>query len=198
MGSILLSKEEDSNYAASIIAAWAFHYVNIAPKAAWYSQLHPKSVAVRTEKSYRSEVFAKGHLLLADEPKDVGGLDLGPDPFTYLAAALGACTTITLRMYADRKKIPLEAVTANIRLKQESLQDGSRKSIYSRELLLEGDLSAEEKERLAEIANRCPVHRTLEGEVQIETKIVESLAAKPTTSQPQTSQPQTSQPQTKT
>ena len=127
---------------------------------------------------YRTEILANGHPLVADEPISVGGTNTGPSPYELLAAALGACTTMTLRMYADRKGWPLEEV--EVRLRHEKIHcadcaeaSGERSKIdhIRRELVIEGDLDEDQRRRLVEIADRCPVHRTLHSEVRITTTV---------------------------
>jgi putative redox protein len=140
----------------------------------------PHEVVVReTGKGYAQEIRAGRHLLRADEPVTSGGSDTGPDPYALLLSALGACTAITIRMYANRKAWPLEGVT--VRLSQQKIyardceecetKDESRIDRIMREVELAGALSAEQKARLVEIAEKCPVHRTLLGEKQIVTRL---------------------------
>ena len=117
---------------------------------------------------------ANGHTLLADEPTDVGGANLGPTPYDYLLAALGACTSITLRMYADRRDWPLESIT--VRLKHEKIHAADCEACETEtgkidriELELVGPLEEVQRKRLLEIADRCPVHRTLHSEIFVQT-----------------------------
>jgi len=128
---------------------------------------------------YSQWIETGGHVLAADEPLAAGGTDSGPDPYALLLAALGACTSITVRMYADRKGWPLTGVT--VRLSQAKVyardcaecetRDDSRIDRIDREIELSGDLSEEQRRRLLEIADRCPVHRTLLHPKQIVTKL---------------------------
>jgi putative redox protein len=138
-------------------------------------------VVVRTGRTgYRSEIIANGHRLIADEPIAVGGSGTGPDPYDYLVTALGACTSMTLRMYADRKNWPLEEIV--VRLKHEKVHAADCREcetregkidVIEREIELQGPLEAEQKRRLVEIADRCPVHRTLQGEIVVRTRLKE-------------------------
>lgn len=128
---------------------------------------------------YRTELQAGGHSLLADEPGSVGGENTGPSPYDLLAAALGACTVMTLRMYADRKQWPLEGVTVRVTHQKRHTTDcvdcetkATQMDEFSRELWLQGALDEQQQVRLLEIANRCPVHRSLEGEVKVRTKLL--------------------------
>ena len=127
-----------------------------------------------------TEVLANGHPLIADEPVSVGGTNTGPSPYELLTAALGACTSMTLRMYADRKGWPLEA--AEVRLEHSKIHcvdcaeaSKGRPKIdhISRELVLEGPLDEAQQQRLLEIADRCPVHRTLHSEIKVTTTLAE-------------------------
>lgn len=177
----LLSRVEDSRYAAGVIANWARKYIRVNQNADREARPGDNRVVVRTGASgFRTEVLANGHPLIADEPVSVGGTNTGPSPYELLAAALGACTTMTLRMYADRKDWPLEAV--EVRLEHEKIHcvdcaEASRGQPkidhISRELLLEGPLDEAQRNRLVEIADRCPVHRTLHSEIEVTTTLVE-------------------------
>jgi uncharacterized OsmC-like protein len=132
----------------------------------------------RTEAGYRTEIDADGHHLVADEPVPAGGTDAGPSPYDLMSAALAACTTMTLRMYADRKRWPLEAVEARVRHEKVHCEDcgevgakSSRIDRFQRLLSLAGPLDEDQRRRLLEIADRCPVHRTLHSKVKVETKL---------------------------
>ncbi|MGA9854555.1 MAG: alpha/beta fold hydrolase [Gammaproteobacteria bacterium] len=175
----LLSRPEDSEYVGLLLAAWATKYLGelgVKPSA---SLAEEGQVVVQINKDhYRTEVYAGVHHLLADEPKDVGGSDAGPSPYGYLTSALGACTAITLRMYADRKQWPLESVRVHLTHAKIHAQDCADCEIkegridkFDREIELRGELSAEQTQRLLEIADKCPVHQTLHSEVLIETHL---------------------------
>jgi putative redox protein len=138
-------------------------------------------VVTETGQGYAQRIEAGRYILFADEPASAGGTDTGPDPYTLLLAALGACTSMTLRMYANRKKWPLESVS--VRVAHERIhardcaecetKDDSRVDRFAREITLKGPLSDEQKQRLVEIAERCPVHRTLMGQRTIATRLIE-------------------------
>lgn len=167
----LLSQAPQARYAAQVIAAWAGRYLEDESQAPEHD---PKAVLVRTEEGYYSDVYARGHHLLADEPEDVGGSDSGPTPFEYLAAALGACTSITMRMYADRKEWPMEAVEVQVRYRKVPREDGQgKRDRLERKLRIFGtDLDDDQRERLTEIANRCPVHRAIEADIEVVTELM--------------------------
>ena len=135
-------------------------------------------VAESGEGKFTQVVRAGRHTLTADEPVSVGGDDLGPNPYDYLLVALGACTSMTLRMYAARKEIPLEHVAVDLRHSRMHAKDcrdcetdKGRVDRIEIDLTLEGDLTPEQRERLLEIAHRCPVHRTLMSEKQIDVRL---------------------------
>ena len=140
----------------------------------------PDAVTVtgRAADGFLSPVNANGHELLADEPEEHGGSDQGPTPYDFLAAALGSCTVMTLNMYARRKEWPLEKVEVSLthdRIHAKDCEDCSSKGgqihLLKRTLRLHGDLDEAQKQRLLEMADRCPVHRTLEGEIRIRTQL---------------------------
>ncbi len=177
----LLTRRADSDYVADVIAGWASRYLPEVP--ADERKTEPGTVLV-TETGYgryANDVVAGPHVLRADEPRSVGGDDTGPTPYGYLSAALGACTTMTLRMYADRKEWPLERVSVSVKHEKIHASDcehceteSGRIDRFDRTLRIEGPLSDEQRRRLAEIADRCPVHRTLHAEVEVRTHVESS------------------------
>jgi putative redox protein len=172
----LLSRAEDATYAAGVIAAWAARYL---PAEATPTAPPPDGVEVYTGASgYTSTVRVGQHSFLVDESTSVGGADLGPNPYDYLLAALGACTAITLRMYADRKDIPLAGVRVRLRHTKIHATDcaecetGEGKvDRIDRELELEGALDEAQRARLLEMADRCPVHRSLATRIVVHTAL---------------------------
>ncbi|HEY0970358.1 MAG TPA: alpha/beta fold hydrolase [Gemmatimonadales bacterium] len=176
----LLSEPRDAAYAAGVIAAWAERYLPPVPEEGAEESERPTRVTVSTgREGYRTEIGVRHHTLVADEPGSVGGTDAGPTPYDLLVAALGACTTMTLQMYARRKGWPLEEAIARLRhtrgyahdqARCEEDEDACLDSI-ERELELVGPLGAEQRRRLAEIADRCPVHRTVTRRIAVRTTV---------------------------
>lgn len=121
---------------------------------------------------FQQNITAGKHAFLADEPEDMGGKDTGPAPFDFVMAGLGACTSMTIRMYADLKKIPLTGVKVNLHYSKREL-DGKKIDHIEREIALSGDLSETDREKLLIIANKCPVHKALEGNLKVDSRLVD-------------------------
>lgn len=128
------------------------------------------TISERPGGKYTNDVRSSRHHFYADEPVDLGGSDLGPTPYELLNAALGSCTSITLRMYADRKKWPVEKISVDVTHAKEIHGDGIKRDIFTRIITVEGDLDEAQHARMIEIANKCPVHRTLEAGADVITK----------------------------
>ncbi|CAA9554597.1 MAG: Bll2902 protein [uncultured Truepera sp.] len=176
----LLTREADARYAGEVIAAWARRYL-AAGEPAWWKDVADNRVVARTDKGLRTDLRMNGHSFVADEPVSVGGTELGPTPYDLLAAALASCTGMTLRLYAGRKGWPLGAVTVGVthsKVHQEDCESCDTKRVrldlFERELELTGPLNETQRARLVEIANLCPVHRTLESEVRGDAHLRES------------------------
>jgi putative redox protein len=178
----LLSQKRDAIYVADVIAAWAERYLD-KPAEAVKAEGEPGVVLVRETGvgKFQQEIVSGAHRFLADEPVAVGGLDSGPSPYNLLLAALGACTAMTVRLYADHKKLPLERVSVRLthnKIHAQDCEDCETKEgmldRIDRNITLEGPLDVDQRKRLIEIANKCPVHRTLESE--IDTRTVEQAA----------------------
>jgi uncharacterized OsmC-like protein/fermentation-respiration switch protein FrsA (DUF1100 family) len=175
----LLSQRRDSTYAADVIAAWAERYVDLAaPQAADLPEA-PRQVVVRETRAskFQQTVSVGPHRLIADEPKAAGGDDTGPGPYDFLLAGLGACTSMTMRLYADRKSLPLDRVTVTLKHNKIHAEDcaecDTREGMLDqidRVIAMEGALDPDQRKRLMEIADKCPVHRTLKSEIRILTR----------------------------
>jgi putative redox protein len=137
-----------------------------------------RRVTIRTgQERYRSDVVVRGHRFVVDEPPEIGGGDTGPTPFDLLCAGLGACVTITLRMYADRKQWPLEEVVARVahRRKRADFENEREGDVFNVQLDLRGALDDTMRQRLLEIAGRCPAHRMLVAGAAVEVRLAEHL-----------------------
>lgn len=176
----LLSRAEDAEYAAELISAWVQRYIDVTllPKL----MNAPEGITRVSEAdpdSFTQDISAAGHHLIADEPASYGGSYLGPTPYQLVAAGLGACTSMTIRMYARQKEISLEHVQVDVSHDKVHAQDCStceqssgKVDQFLRQITLIGDLSDQQRQRLSEIADRCPVHKTLEGEINIKTLLI--------------------------
>ncbi len=173
-----LSNSRDSLYAGNIIANWVERYLNLQEPEEL--RTHMEVVTRTGQRGFTTEIRAGNHSLLADEPEKFGGNDLGPNPYDLLNAALGACTSMTLQMYARRKKWPLKE--AIVHLKHDKVygedcatcdEKGGKLDQLSREIELIGDLDEGQRARLMEIADKCPVHKTLLSKISITTKAIE-------------------------
>jgi len=169
----LLSRKEDALYAADVIAAWAARYVlteedRPAPRGFAGGVAVEETGAGR----YQNAVLAGRHAYLAGEPESLGGDDAGPTPFGWVSGGLGACTSITLRIYAERKNWPLERVRVEVAHSQEEGPDGRKRHVFDRAITLTGELSEDQRARLLEIAEKCPVHVALDEGSQVRTRLV--------------------------
>jgi len=173
----LLSKKSDATYVANVIAAWAERYQEQAAERG-NAEIEIGTVLVRETRQgkFQQEIVSGPHRFLADEPVKMGGLDSGPGPYDLLLAGLGACTSMTIRLYAELKKLPLARVAVRLTHNKIYAKDCENCETVEgmvdridRTITLEGELDAAQRARLMEIADKCPVHRTLKSEIDIRT-----------------------------
>jgi uncharacterized OsmC-like protein len=176
----LLSRTADSEYVATTIASWASRYLDLdlAENMPEKPDLaHGEVLITEQNHKFLRGMYSYSHFLRADEPLKYGGSDLGPSPYDLLLMSLGACTLMTLRMYANRKKLALEDVTIRLMHERVYVDDcadcSSGIERITRRISLVGDLDADQRQRLLEIADTCPVHRSLESKPQIVTELLE-------------------------
>ncbi|MEC7290119.1 MAG: bifunctional alpha/beta hydrolase/OsmC family protein, partial [Pseudomonadota bacterium] len=181
----LLTGKDDAAFVVDVISGWAGRYVgearsvDAAPNPSGHEVLVRETLA---NGPFQNEVLIGGRRFLADEPKRVGGAETGPDPYEWVSAGLGACTAMTLRMYANRKDWPLARVSVGLEHAKKHADDcigckpSDRIDVFTRSIEIEGDLDDEQRQRLLEIADRCPVHRTLEHGAKVETRLATNPA----------------------
>jgi uncharacterized OsmC-like protein/pimeloyl-ACP methyl ester carboxylesterase len=177
----LISQRRDAVYAADVIAAWAERYLDMVPEPDM-APLEGVLVEETHNGKFEQAIIAGSHRYIADEPISAGGNGAGPNPYEYLLAALGACTSMTIRLYAERKQLPLRHVSVLLKHDKIHAQDCENCETkvgmvdrIDRTVTLEGELDELQRAKLLEIADKCPVHRTLSSEIDIKTK--EKVAA---------------------
>ncbi|GAA4276206.1 bifunctional alpha/beta hydrolase/OsmC family protein [Aquimarina mytili] len=175
----LLMKKEDSNYVGMVIAGWASRYVDIPETPQLRSQHHVVANLGNAE-GYTTQMKVGNHYMVADEPESVGGHDFGPSPYEYVSAGLSSCTAMTIKMYVARKKWDLRNIEVHTSYSKthaidcENCEDPTAKiDTFEREIKLEGDLDEKQIARILQIADKCPVHKTLHSETQVITKLIE-------------------------
>jgi uncharacterized OsmC-like protein/esterase/lipase len=173
----LLSNKEDSIYAGEVIATWADRYINKPNQQKISTDSQTAAFIGKKEDKYTTQIVAEGHHLIADEPEDVGGNNFGTSPYGLLTSALAACTAITLRMYANRKDWNVDEILVHVDQDQRYDEDSqncesenSKITFFDRIIEIKGSLDEKQRKRLIEIANKCPVHKTLESKIKVETK----------------------------
>ncbi len=174
----LLSKKEDAQYIGHVIASWAGRYISFSPEKETLSESQSTARIGDASTKFTTQLHAGRHRMVADEPEDAGGMDLGPSPYQLLSSALGACTAMTLRMYADHKSWDLKEVVVHVdheKRHSEDCENSEKKTskidYFIRSIEIEGDLTRDQTNRLLEIADKCPVHRTLKGDIEINTSL---------------------------
>ncbi len=178
----LITNERDARYIGEVLAVWSSRYlegVQREVKTEMQAGRRGEVLVVGGATGLAQEIVAHRHRLTADEPQEVGGTDTGPTPYDLLLAALGACTSMTLRVYANHKKLPLEGVRVRLRHGKIHAEDCARCETkegkldhVEREIEVLGELTEEQRQRLLEIADKCPVHRTLTSEIEISSRLV--------------------------
>lgn len=178
----LLSGADDAQYAANVIAAWASRYIAPEPEDADHAE-GPDALARETgEGKFQNYLVSGPHRLFADEPTSYGGMNSGPSPYDFLAMALAACTSMTLRMYAAQKKLELGRVSVSVSHAKVHAKDcaecaeerraaGGKIDRFDRLIAVEGELAPDVRDKVLEIADKCPVHRTLEASSVIVSKL---------------------------
>lgn len=172
----LLTDSADSKYAGNLISSWAERYLEL-PEKEELSTDH-MVVANLGEEGFTTQMKAGKHFFISDEPKSFGGEDLGPSPYELISGALAACTSMTIQMYARRKKWPLNNVETHVNHKKTHAEDcencernTAKIDVFEREIVLKGNLDEKQQQKLLEIADKCPVHRTLHNKVEIRTHL---------------------------
>ncbi|WP_431121904.1 bifunctional alpha/beta hydrolase/OsmC family protein [Flagellimonas flava] len=177
----LLSKKEDSVYAGNVIAGWAMRYLdpveNLEPKL---NTKHQVVASLDAEDGFTTQMKVGRHYMVADEPESFGGNDFGPSPYELVSAGLSACTVMTIQMYSKRKGWPVDNVEVHTSYSKTHAQDcenceqdSAKIDTFHREIKLTGDLDEKQKARIMQIADKCPVHKTLHSETQVISKLVE-------------------------
>lgn len=180
----LLTNKDDAEYVATTIATWATRYLPAEQLSTSIKQStvsHGHVMVNERNQRFTRDIHSDNHSWLSDEPLNFGGDDLGPDPYEQLLASVGACTSMTIRMYANRKKLPLEDVSVTLSHARSHVKDcqdcedekPQLLEIISREISLKGNLTDVQRQRLMEIADKCPVHKTLHGNLSITSTLID-------------------------
>ena len=174
----LLMKKEDSIYVGSVIATWAKRYISI-PKTDTVSTTHQAVASLDAEDGFTTQMTVGSHTMMADEPTSFGGNDFGPSPYEFVSAGLSACTAMTVQMYVKRKGWDLQNIevhTSHSKVAKQVVENGEQKEIkvdtFNREIKLKGNLDDKQIQRILQIADKCPVHKTLHSDIDVVTKIV--------------------------
>ena len=173
----MLTNKNDAFYVGNVVATWAKRYIDVPQKEKLTT--HKQVVARLGSTGYTTDIMAGKHGMIADESENLGGADFGPSPYEILNASLGACTAMTLQMYARRKKWDLQEVNVHLSFTRSYKDDCEhcdinerRLEVFDREIEIKGNLDENQVNRLLEIANKCPVHRTLEASAEVRTRLL--------------------------
>ena len=174
----LLMKKEDSIYVGSVIATWAKRYISI-PKIDTISTTHQAVASLDAEDGFTTQMTVGSHTMMADEPISYGGNDFGPSPYEFVSAGLSACTAMTVQMYVKRKGWDLQNIevhTSHTKVAKQIVENGEQKEIkvdtFNREIKLKGNLDDKQIQRVLQIADKCPVHKTLHSAIEVITTLV--------------------------
>ena len=174
----LLMKKEDSIYVGSVIATWAKRYISI-PKIDTISTTHQAVASLDAEDGFTTQMTVGSHTMMADEPVSYGGNDFGPSPYEFVSAGLSACTAMTVQMYVKRKGWDLQNIevhTSHTKVAKQIVENGEQKEIkvdtFNREVKLKGNLDDKQIQRMLQIADKCPVHKTLHSAIEVVTTLV--------------------------
>ena len=175
----LLMKKEDSIYAGEVIASWAKRYIPF-PKENVIRSKHQVVASLNVEDGFTTKMKIGDHFFVADEPESVGGNNFGPNPYEFVSAGLAACTAMTIKMYTSFKKWDLEHVEVHTSYDKKYAEDcencesnTAKIDTFTREIKITGNLDEKQRDRIINIANKCPVHKTLHNEVNVETKLID-------------------------
>ena len=173
----LLQKKEDSKYVGNLIANWTKRYINI-PNANTLKTVHQVIASLNTEDGFSTQMKVGSHYMMADEPISFGGNNFGPSPYEYVSAGLSACTAMTIQMYAKRKNWNIENVEVHTSYEKTHVEDcndfdstNSKIDVFNREIKFSGNLDDKQLKRLLQIADKCPVHKTLHASVKVVSKV---------------------------
>ena len=175
----LLSDKKDSTYAGNVISGWAQRYLDI-PQDKSINSEHQAVVSLDDHEGFSTSMKVGNHYMIADEPEEFGGNDFGPSPYELVSAGLAACTAMTIQMYVKRKGWDLKNVEVHSSFSKSHAEDcqdcespGAKIDTFHRELKLTGSVDEKQTQRILNIANKCPVHKTLHSEIQVITKIID-------------------------
>ena len=174
----LLMRKEDSTYVGNVIAGWSSKYVDI-PETPQLKSKHQVVASLGNNEGYTTNMKVGNHYMIADEPESVGGHDFGPSPYEFVSAGLSACTAMTIKMYVARKGWDLQHVEVHTSYGKQHMEDcencensTAKIDTFQREIKLKGNLDEKQIKRILEIADKCPVHKTLHSQTQVVTKLI--------------------------